>query len=72
MSITERILDGLKATVQLNERVTAMARRVEGLAREVRELDRRMIRVETMLELASDGKFTALPPAGHTSDNEAR
>jgi hypothetical protein len=62
MGITERILDGLRATVQLNERVTSMARRVEGLAREVRDLDRRMIRVETALELASSGRFTPLPP----------
>lgn len=60
MGIGDRILDGLKTTIQLNERVVVMAGDVKQLARDVRDLDRRLVRVETALELATRGHFT--PP----------
>jgi hypothetical protein len=63
MGIADRIFDGLRATIQLNERVAALGQELRLLAVDVRELDRRLIRVETALELASSGKFTSLPPA---------
>ena len=63
MGIADRIFDGLRATIQLNERVAALGQELRFLAVDVRDLDRRLIRVETALELASSGKFTSLPPA---------
>ncbi|HYM33292.1 MAG TPA: hypothetical protein VEU47_18485 [Candidatus Cybelea sp.] len=62
MSLTERILDGLKATIQLNDKVVAMAGDVKDLAREVRDMDRRLVRVETAIDLASGGRFAAPGP----------
>ncbi|MGH6895812.1 MAG: hypothetical protein ACREJ5_04610 [Geminicoccaceae bacterium] len=64
MTIADRIFDGLKATIQLNERVSALAQELKALSLDVRALDRRLIRVETALELATSGKFAALPPTG--------
>jgi uncharacterized protein involved in exopolysaccharide biosynthesis len=53
MSITERVLDALKNAVLLESRVAALAGSVAELARDVREMDRRLVRLETMVELAS-------------------
>ena len=68
MSIADRIFDGLRATIQLNERVSGLGQELKVLAVDIRELDRRLIRVETALELASTGRFTSLPPS---DDNKA-
>jgi hypothetical protein len=62
MGIADRIFDGLKSAIQLGVRVESLSHRLENLAREVRDLDRRLIRVETALEIATTGKFVALPP----------
>jgi hypothetical protein len=69
MSIADRIFDGLRATIQLNDRVSGLGQELKALAIDVRELDRRLIRVETALELASTGKFAALPPAEEEADD---
>jgi hypothetical protein len=68
MGITDRIFDGLKATIQLNERVAALGQELKALSRDLRDLDRRLIRVETTLELATSGKLSALPPPTHEPD----
>lgn len=57
MAITERILVSLKRLFELDQKVNALGERVRGLAEDMRDLDRRLIRVETALELASDGRF---------------
>ena len=62
MGITDRVFDGLRATIQLNERVAVLGRELTALSRDLRDLDRRLIRVETTLELATSGKLSALPP----------
>ena len=50
MSITDRVLDALKSAIQLEMRVSAMAESVAVLARDVREIDKRLVRVETAIE----------------------
>jgi hypothetical protein len=62
MGIADRIFDGLRATIQLNERVSALGQELKALSLDVRDLDRRLIRVETALEIATSGRFAALPP----------
>ena len=62
MGITDRIFDSLRAAIQLGVRVESLGLRLEKLAHEVRDLDRRLIRVETALEIATTGRFAALPP----------
>ena len=63
MGIADRIFDGLRATIQLNERVSALGQKLKELSVDVRDLDRRLIRVETALEIATSGRFAALPPS---------
>ena len=63
MGIADRIFDGLRATIQLNERVAVLGQELKALSVDVRDLDRRLIRVETALELATSGRLAALPPA---------
>lgn len=63
MGIADRIFDGLRATIQLNERVSVLGQELKALSVDVRDLDRRLIRVETALELAISGRFPALPPS---------
>jgi hypothetical protein len=62
MGIGDRIFDGLRATIQLNERVSALGQELKALSVDVRDLDRRLIRAETALEIATSGRFAALPP----------
>jgi len=62
MGITDRIFDSLRAAIQLGVRVESLGLRLEKLAHEVRDLDRRLIRAETALEIATSGRFAALPP----------
>ena len=72
MGIADRILDGLRATIQLNERVSSLGQELKALSIEMRELDRRLIRVETALELASSGRFTSLPAPDDQADDAGR
>jgi hypothetical protein len=73
MALADRVFDALKAAIQLSARVESLGNRLEVMAREVRELDRRLIRVETALELASTGKFSPLlPPARDKWDHGDR
>jgi hypothetical protein len=69
MGIADRIFDGLRATIQLNERVIVLGQELKILCVEVRDMDRRLIRVETALEIATSGRFAALPP---TDDEPSR
>jgi hypothetical protein len=62
MGIADRIFDGLRAMVQLNERISVLGQELKALSGDVRDLDRRLIRVETALEIAASGRFAALPP----------
>lgn len=51
MSILTDVLAGLKTAIQLEERVKSMAANVSELARETRDIDRRLVRVETVIEV---------------------
>ena len=72
MGIADRIFDGLRATIQLNERVAVLGQDLKALARDLRDLDRRLIRVETALELAASGRLSALPPRADQTDQDRR
>jgi hypothetical protein len=53
MSVTDKVLEALKSAIQLDGRVTTMAANVAELAREMRDIDRRLVRVETTIDLAT-------------------
>ncbi len=65
MGLTDRIFSALKTAIQLEERVAGVARNVGELAREVREIDKRLVRVEALIEYGSRGGFAPpqTPPA---------
>jgi hypothetical protein len=61
VSLTDRVLDALKSAVLLEARVTSLATHTAELAREVRDIDRRLVRVETLVELASRSRSSPPP-----------
>jgi hypothetical protein len=52
MSAIRDILSGLKTAIELNGKVVSVATAVDRLATDVRDLDRRLVRVETIIEIA--------------------
>lgn len=71
MSAIKDILAGLKATIELNAKVASVGASVSDLTKEMRELDRRLVRVETVIEIARpDGAVLriASPPDGTVKD----
>ncbi|HYE52216.1 MAG TPA: hypothetical protein VEB20_21655 [Azospirillaceae bacterium] len=51
MSAIKDILAGVKATIELNNRVVNVANAVDRLATDVRDIDRRVVRLETIVEI---------------------
>ena len=65
MSVVKDILDGLKTAIELNSKVVSVGHAVERLATEMRDLDRRLVRVETIIEIARpDGSTLRIAPPG--------
>jgi hypothetical protein len=62
MGLAERIYEGLRTVILVNDRLKALGERVERLAEATAELDRRLVRVETAIELASQGRLRPPPP----------
>jgi len=49
----------------------ALAQELKALSLDVRALDRRLIRVETALEIATSGRLVTLPPPGDEPPRES-
>ncbi len=78
MSILSDVLAGLKTAIQLEERVKSMAGNVSEMAREMRDIDKRLVRVETVIEVGLSGRgreaqtsatMLAPPDGASRSDN---
>ena len=52
MAALDRIIDGVKEVLRMSDEVRRLAEGMQALAAEVREMDRRLVRIETMAELA--------------------
>jgi len=57
VAISDRIWEGLKATIRLNDRVDGLASQMKAMSGDLRDIDRRLIKVETTIELATRGGF---------------
>jgi hypothetical protein len=57
MSLGERILDNVKSVILVHEKLRALSDRVDAMARALDQVDRRLVRVETVLEVATEGRF---------------
>ncbi|HHM04375.1 MAG TPA: hypothetical protein ENJ19_01355 [Gammaproteobacteria bacterium] len=56
MALSEKLLKALQSGIVLNERVLALAQRIERLDDDVRQIDRRLVRIETFVEVAEKQK----------------
>ncbi|MBA2408769.1 MAG: hypothetical protein H0V62_02965 [Gammaproteobacteria bacterium] len=52
MSWRDKVVEALRTGFVLNERVMELAKKVERLDDDVRTIDRRLVRMETLVELA--------------------
>jgi hypothetical protein len=52
MAALDRVIEGVKEVLRMSDEVKRLAESMKDLAAEVRELDRRLVRIETMAELA--------------------
>lgn len=52
MAAFDRILDGIKEVLRVTDEIKRLSEGVKMLAIEVRDIDRRLVRIETMAEIA--------------------
>ncbi len=52
MGVSEKVMDALRAGILLNERVTTLLGKVERIDQDLRKMNDRLVRLETMVELA--------------------
>jgi len=64
MSLLADVMVGLKTAIQLEERVKSMAGNVSEMAREMRDIDKRLVRVETVIEVGLSGRGSMNPTSG--------
>jgi SMC interacting uncharacterized protein involved in chromosome segregation len=57
VSLLERLFFAVKRVIELDSKVEKLGHATAELNQDLRDLELRMIRVETALELASDGRF---------------
>ncbi|HSF47443.1 MAG TPA: hypothetical protein VLA73_03685 [Burkholderiales bacterium] len=58
MPAFDRILESVKQVLLVTEDIKRLSATVQDLAREVREIDRRLVRIETMADIAQAGGRT--------------
>ncbi len=51
MSTIKDILSGLKTAIEMNGKVVSVAQAVDRLATDMRDFDRRLVRIETIIEI---------------------
>jgi chaperonin cofactor prefoldin len=61
MSVSEKVLEALRTGVLLNERVTTLITKVDRLDQDMRRMNDRLIRLETMIEMARMHPSSAAP-----------
>ncbi len=53
MGISEMVMEALRSGILLNERVTTLIDKVDRVDQDVRKINDRLIRLETMVEIAA-------------------
>ena len=63
MAALDRIIEGIKEVLKMSAEIKRLSEAVRDLSVEVREIDRRLVRIETMAELSQMGRNAKrLPP----------
>lgn len=52
MGVSEKVMEALRAGILLNERVTTLIDKVDRMDQDMRHMNERLIRLETMVEIA--------------------
>jgi len=52
MGVSEKVMEALRAGILLNERVTTLIDKVDRMDQDIRHMNERLIRLETMVEIA--------------------
>jgi hypothetical protein len=52
MSVSEKVVEALRAGILLNERVTTLIDKVNRMDQDIRHMNERLIRLETLVEIA--------------------
>ena len=52
MGISEKVVEALRAGILLNERVTTLIDKVNRMDQDIRHMNERLIRLETLVEIA--------------------
>ena len=61
MGISEKVMEALRAGILLNERLTTLIDKVNRMDQDTRRINDRLIRLETMAELAQAKSSQSLP-----------
>ncbi len=67
MSATERILKGIKDVMRMNDEIRRLSDGLKDLMVEVRDIDKRLVRIETMAEMS---QARVIKPAGRVRKND--
>jgi|CXWL01.1.fsa_nt_gi methyl-accepting chemotaxis protein len=63
MAAFDQIVEGVKEVLRMSGEIKRLADAVRELGSEVRDMDRRLVRIETMAELSQSARATRrLPP----------
>lgn len=65
MAALDRVLKGIKEVLVMTEEIKRVAATVKELAIEVREMDKRLVRVETVVEMATKAGITTKQRLSH-------
>jgi hypothetical protein len=62
VGVSEKVMEALRAGILLNERVSTLIEKVDRMDQDLRRMNERLIRVETMLEIAGMRPGRTRPP----------
>ena len=63
MGLSEKVLEALRAGILLNDRVSTLIDKVDRMDTDMRKMNERLIRLETMIEMATIQKAHNKKPA---------
>ena len=57
MGVSGKVVEALKAGILLNEKLTTLIEKVERMDQDLRQINSRLVRLETMVEMAQKQAF---------------
>ncbi len=62
MGVSGKVMEALRAGILLNERVTTLIDKIDRMDQDMRKMNERLIRLETMVEMAMMQQVHTQPP----------